>query len=179
MVLASKRLANGSWVEVEVEERVRQHPPDLKKILKNEHTLNRFVRIMRKNIGEEEMEMRSFEAPVALEVDGDIRDADVREFADVKRKKLEAKAEKVVDVPGALENVVVTAAESVELVVESDESASRLAADVDVIASEDKLVVVELCRREASTEFGITAPLASTDSNPSSTTASTRASYAD
>ena len=54
--MVAKRLADGSWIDVEVEERIRQQPPDIRKILKDQSSLKQFVRVMRKNIGEEEEE---------------------------------------------------------------------------------------------------------------------------
>ena len=147
IVIVSKRLADGTWAEVEVEERVRQPPVDIRKILKDEHTLNRFVRIMRKNIGEEEEE----EAKVA-----DAAATEPAPSAEVTSIQYDAvndddAADDDDDDDEIPEMVVIQAAEgalgdsaSVDLIIaeaDADADAGRVE---DFIKSEDQFVTVEL-----------------------------------
>ena len=148
-VIVSKRLADGTWAEVEVEERVRQPPVDIRKILKDEHTLNRFVRIMRKNIGEEEEE----EAKVA-----DAAATEPAPSAEVTSIQYDAvndddAADDDDDDDEIPEMVVIQAAEgalgdsaSVDLIIaEADADVDADAGRVeDFIKSEDQFVTVEL-----------------------------------
>ena len=200
-MVAAKRLPNGSWVDVEVEERVRQRQPDIRKILRDEHTLNRFVRIMRKNLGEEEAEPGGFGAPVAVvdeRIDGDVREAAA---AEVKRPMSQvSKTTEEVKQGAAVEDV---GEDGVELIIPNDEaSASESVVDGNLQQrrleqaeaeeedeAEDTLSVdesvqwrrkkeeaeAEIRRRKESEEFGITAPLAGKESAP----ASARTSYAE